>query len=213
MRLCSWNVRSLRDDARGVARVLRALDADVVCLQEAPRLLLWRTSRLLLARRAGLTRGTRGQAHGLAVLAGRRTVVRSSYDLGLPHRPGLHRRGLAAAHLEVGGRPIAVVTTHLDLEPSARLDSARRVRSALPTGPVVLTGDVNEEPGGPAWAALGAGLTDARHGLGPTFPASAPERRLDGVWVSPGLAVVRAEVVVAAGVASDHLPLLVELDW
>ena len=56
LRVATWNVRSLRDDARGVAAALRGLDADLVCVQEAPRLVGWRTSR---ARRAGCGLRTR----------------------------------------------------------------------------------------------------------------------------------------------------------
>jgi endonuclease/exonuclease/phosphatase family metal-dependent hydrolase len=191
--------------------MLRDLQPDVVCLQEAPRLLLWRTSRHLLARRAGLRLATRERACGLAVLCAPRVERLQAYAVVLPPRPGLHRRGVAVATLRVDGTVLAVASTHLDLEPGARHDSARRVRAAVPDGPLVLAADVNEQPGGPAWDALGAGLVDARTGLGPTFPSRGPDRHLDGLWVSPGLHVLRSEVVAAAGRASDHLPICVDL--
>lgn len=203
-----------------MAAVLRDLDPDVVLVQEAPRLLLWRRSRRCLARRAGLAVATSGRAAGNLVLVAPRVRVLSSYDVVLPKRAGLHRRAVAVARLVVDGHTATVAGTHLDLDPSARLDSAGRVRELLVPGPLVpgplvpgalvLGADVNEPPGGPAWRRLGEGLVDARAGLGPTFPARAPDRSIDGLWVDPSYDVVRAEVV-ATGAASDHLALLVEL--
>ena len=49
-----------------------------------------------------------------------------------------------------------------------------------------------------------------QHDEGHTHPAHAPHRRIDQVWVSPGIAVPQARVLDAEG-ASDHLPLLVDL--
>ena len=206
----SWNVRSLHDDARGVAEALRALDADLVVLQEAPRLLLWRRARRLLAHRAGLRLLTRGRACGNLLLAGPWVRALGTSVVPLPHVRGLHRRAAATASVRVGGREVVLAGTHLDLDPAARLASARAVRAALPPGPLVLCADVNEQDDGPAWAALAHGLVDAGAGLGPTFPARAPRRRIDAVLVDPGLPVLAARVV-PTGAASDHLALCVDL--
>ena len=48
-------------------------------------------------------------------------------------------------------------------------------------------------------------------GQGLTHPATAPRRRIDQVWVSPGVSVTSARVLDAEG-ASDHLPLVVDLE-
>ena len=48
-------------------------------------------------------------------------------------------------------------------------------------------------------------------GHGETFPSPHPHLRIDQVWVSPGVAVAAAAVLDAAE-ASDHLPLLVDLE-
>jgi endonuclease/exonuclease/phosphatase family metal-dependent hydrolase len=46
---------------------------------------------------------------------------------------------------------------------------------------------------------------------GYTFPAMAPNRKLDHQWAAPGLGVVRAEVLdLGPGSPSDHRPLLVD---
>lgn len=212
MRVVTWNVRSLRDGARGVARVLCDLDADLVCVQEAPRLLQWRTARALLARRAGLARLTRPRGCGNLLLAGPRVRALSSYIVVLPKRPGLHRRAVAVARVVVDGRELGVAGTHLDLDPAARLDSARRVRAALPPGPVVLGADVNEEADGPAWQALAAGLVDAGEGLGPTFSVRSPRRRLDALLVDPALEVLSCRVL-PTGPVSDHFAVCADMRW
>lgn len=212
MRVVVWNVRSLRDGAAGVAAVLRRLDPDLAVLQEAPRLLLWRSSRALLARRAGLRAAGRSRAAGNQLLVRAGTPVVRARGVLLPRRPRLHRRALAVAELLVEGRPLVLAGTHLDLDPLARLDSARRVRAALPAGALVLGADVNDEPASPTWAALADGLVDARAGCGPTFPARAPRRSIDALLVSPDLEVRSCEVA-DSGAASDHLPLVAELAW
>ena len=208
--MVSWNVRSLRDDARGVALALRRMEPDLVCVQEAPRLLLWRLSRARLARRAGLRVLGPGRACGNLLLAGPRVRTVAAGVVRLPHHPGLHRRAAAWAQVEVGGRPLVLAATHLDLDAAARLDSVRRIRAALPSGPLVLGADVNDDPGTPAWEALAQGLAD--RGRAPTFPAAAPRRRLDVLLVDPALEVVAHEVE-ATGATSDHLAVRADLRW
>lgn len=189
---------------------MRGLQPDVVCLQEAPRLLAWRLSRLLLAHRAGLRPLTRGRACGNLLLGGPGVRLVSAGTVRLPYRPGLHRRAVVYARVLVAGRGLVLAGTHLDLEPVARLDSAARVRAAVPNGPLVLGADVNDEPGSPPWEILADGLTQV--GGGPTFPAAAPRRRIDALLVSSDLELVSYEVM-ATGPVSDHLAVRADLRW
>ncbi|GAC1445258.1 MAG: endonuclease/exonuclease/phosphatase family protein [Mycobacteriales bacterium] len=206
----TWNVRSLRDDAAGVARVIGSVGPDVALVQEAPRLWRWRSACARLARESGLVVVTGGRpAAGNLALCAMRVRVESASDRLLPSRPGLHRRGAATAALEVGGRRLAVLGTHLDLDPVARVQSAHRLRE---TSFDVIAADVNEEPGGPAWAVLADGMVDAADGLGPTFSVASPRRRIDALLVGPALRVVRAEVV-ECGPVSDHKPIVADLEW
>ena len=210
MRLVTWNVRSLRDDARGVADTLARLQPDLVCVQEAPRLLLWRLSRRRLAGRAGLRLLSGQQACGNALLATGSVRCVENGLVRLPRRPGLHRRAAVWARVLVDDRPLVLAGTHLDLEPAARLDSARRVRAGLPGGPLVVGADVNDEPGSPAWSVLADGL--AAVGGGPTFPARAPRRRIDALLVDPALELTSYEVV-QTGAVSDHLAVCADVRW
>ncbi|MCA1710649.1 MAG: endonuclease/exonuclease/phosphatase family protein [Actinobacteria bacterium] len=210
MRVMTWNVRSLRDDADGVGRVIRSAAPDVVLVQEAPRLWRWRSANARLARQAGLVVVTGGRpAAGNLLLCSLRVRVVSSREVLLPKRPGLHRRGYVSAVLEVDRRQLRVLGTHLDLDADARLDSVMRIREQAYD---LIGADVNEEPGRPAWTALSAGLVDVGDGLGPTFSVANPRRRIDGLFVAPGLRVVRAEVL-DCGPVSDHRPVLAELAW
>jgi endonuclease/exonuclease/phosphatase family metal-dependent hydrolase len=72
-------------------------------------------------------------------------------------------------------------------------------------------------PGMAAYRALARSLKDAQR-LAPqaplaTFPAIRPFLRIDHIFLSPGLAVTRAEVPrdALARRASDHLPLIVDI--
>ncbi|SEF46850.1 Metal-dependent hydrolase, endonuclease/exonuclease/phosphatase family [Thermomonospora echinospora] len=227
VRALSYNIRSLRDDRAALMRVIRACDADLVCLQEAPRLLNWRARRRALAARTGLTPAAGRRPAGLAVLAGPRARrVHAEYHL-LTRIPGLHRRGLALAVLEIDGARVIAACTHLDLAEDARrthtaeviglLERARRRFQA----PVVLGGDINEEPGGPSWDLLTSVFTDAYaaapRGPAPTFSARRPRRRIDAIFTDPGIEVIGCGVPSDAAPpadytrATDHLPVLADL--
>jgi endonuclease/exonuclease/phosphatase family metal-dependent hydrolase len=231
IRVVSYNIRSLRDDPAAVARVVRALKPDVLCLQEVPRFWFWWWQRRRLARTCGLRIAAGRRACGLAVFTapGVRRVGREFHLL--TRVPGIHRRALAIAVLEAGkgneARRLIAASTHLDLydEPRrahtgeliAHLDRARRRYGA----PVVVTGDINEQPGGDSWTMLCAGFQDgwavAPMGEELTFSVRNPRRRIDGVFAEQGIEVVGcgvpADPAIAADypLATDHRPVLAEL--
>src|SRR5690349_6566512 len=113
LRLVGYNVRDLRGDRAAVARVVRSLRPDVVCLQEAPRRrgTLHRTAAL--ARATGLRRvaGGRGSG-GTAVLVGPRVRVVDAEAARLPVPHWWTRtRGYAAAVLRLAdGTELAVAS-------------------------------------------------------------------------------------------------------
>ena len=76
------------------------------------------------------------------------------------------------------------------------------------------SGDMNERPSGTAWGYLEQhGMRDLGPGSGPTFPATGPERRIDGAFATEGVELVDYQVVDAPGVerASDHRPVLISV--
>lgn len=204
----TWNVRSLRDDARGVARVLRDQNADLVLVQEAPRLWRWQSACARLAREAGLLVVTGGRpAAGNLLLCSPRVKVITAQQIRLPKKAGLHRRGAVRAVVEIGGHRLSLLGTHLDLDAEARLDTVRRLRTETYD---VIGADLNEEPGQPAWLTLSDGMVDIADGLGPTYSVASPQRRLDALFVRPDLAVSRVEVV-DPGPVTDHRLVVADL--
>jgi endonuclease/exonuclease/phosphatase family metal-dependent hydrolase len=76
------------------------------------------------------------------------------------------------------------------------------------------SGDMNERPSGTAWGYLEQqGMRDLGPGSGPTFPATVPEKRIDGAFATGDVELVDYQVVDAPGVerASDHRPVLISV--
>jgi endonuclease/exonuclease/phosphatase family metal-dependent hydrolase len=240
LRVVSYNVRDLLDDRDAVAHVLRALRCDVACLQEVPRRWFQRRGVSRLARETGLRWACGGRASGgTAIFVGRRLDVDAAGAFRLPVRaPWTRTRGAAVVTVSLDGVRLAAASVHLPLGPDDRVTHARIVRARLAAlapgaagpSPLVIAGDLNEPPGGPAWEVLGAGLTDvaldATEGgaPAPTFTARRPARRIDAVLVGPGVLATSVRVpgsptdagfpdvsVADLQSASDHLPVVVDL--
>lgn len=222
LRLLTYNVRSLRDDAGAVSRVIRAARPDVACIQEAPRFLRWRSKCAALARRSGLVVVTGGRDAGANLLLSTLAVdVVATRDVLLSKNPGFHQRGVAMAVLRTHGCLFAVAGTHLDGQ--SQPHQIGEVHHALDTFvpsdvPSVAAGDINAEPGSPAWLELAARRTDAfaAAGAGDGFTSNIrfPARRIDAIFAGPGFTVRTAETIDSPDVrgASDHLPVLAELE-
>ncbi|MGN9780034.1 endonuclease/exonuclease/phosphatase family protein [Nonomuraea sp. ZG12] len=221
----TYNVRGLRDSVPALRRVISAMRADVVCVQEAPRLLNWRARRRDLAARCGLRVAAGRRRGGVAVLTGPRVEVLHAESHLLSVIAGLETRALAVAVVAVEGVRLAVGSLHLDLSEPARLRHAaeamalmRRAASRFDAG-MLLGGDLNEHPQRPTWRYLAAQLTDcyaaAPGGDGLTFPARRPQHRIDALFATRDTRVVSCGGVAAANAdlteASDHLPVLAEL--
>jgi endonuclease/exonuclease/phosphatase family metal-dependent hydrolase len=223
LRLLTYNVRSLRDDADAVARVIRAAEPHVVCIQEAPRLFRWRAKCAALSRRCGLVIVTGGgTAAGNLIMSSLGVDLLAHRDVLLTRDRGLHQRGVALADLRWRGHRFAIASTHLDLEPDARLRHIGELEQAFDqfadaTAAKIVVGDLNDEPGSATWTALSKSRTDVYSAIGVgegfTFTAANPKRRIDAVFVDPSITVRSATVLDGPHVAvgSDHRPVLVEL--
>lgn len=217
LRVLSYNVRSLRDDAQAVATVIRSCEPDVVCVQEAPRFLRWRSKCAALARESGLVVVTGGRPAGaMLLLAALQVRVLDVADILLTRKRGLHQRGVALATLELGGSRFSLGSIHLDLESEERRKHVDEIvaRTSACGAPVILAGDINEEPNGSAWRALASSYPDA-YTLAPsggeyTYSATDPVRRIDGIFVDAAIKVLSCGVPDVPGIerASDHRPVL-----
>lgn len=195
--LMTWNIRhgnlsSLED----VADKIRGLEVDVVALQEVTAEEAWAIGYLTDLR---VALGTEGKA-----LLTRGEEADHVQVVSLP-------RGDWSRSADVyRWRGDVVVNTHLpvvaDVRAEALVDVADLVKAAQVD---VLLGDLNT-----SWVDAGplpATRLASVGGLDPTFPAEAPEVKLDHVAVGPGYEVRANYTEVDPPVISDHLPVVVDV--
>lgn len=201
---------------------VRALRPDVLLVNESPkRPILWKRACSRLADQWRLRPVAGGRPAGSNLVAvGPRVVVKNAGAEKL-RQPFLQpRRGIAWAQLRVDGRLLGVVSCHLSLDRDRRMVEVQRILEVAASlrGPVVLAGDLNEQPGGPSWKRLrAAGFRDPSDGSWLTFPSDEPESRIDALLVrgTTGRVLSHGDPDVPASLlaaASDHRPVLAELD-
>ena len=221
LRVASYNLRDFKDDTEAAARVVRAVNPDVLCLQEVPRRLLSTHRIASFAWRCGLywSAGHRGSG-GTTVMSSLRVDVTDAQHRPLKVARLQRARGYAVSHVRLPGhQTVTFVSLHLSLEAGERATHAATVLKALHgQEPLVVAGDLNEGPDGQAWKAIAGRLRVASVDA-PTFPAGNPRHRLDVIFASPELPVLPrgtrdtleldpADLVAA----TDHLPVWVDLD-
>ena len=231
LRVATYNVhacvgRDRRHDPDRVASVIGELNADVVALQEftypASVALDTRTPVVLtmLDRyecALGPTRQRTGptvtECFGNALLTRHPIVEIHRIDLSMERREA---RGALAATIDVGGTLLHVLATHLGLRIHERRFQVGQILNYLDSvrnTSVVVLGDFNDWlPGRSA-----AHVLDRRLGRPPrpaTFPVFWPVIALDRIWVQPRSALRRVSVhaTPTARVASDHFPVVAEID-
>jgi endonuclease/exonuclease/phosphatase family metal-dependent hydrolase len=140
-------------------------------------------------------------------------VSRERIDLSIR---GREPRNAIDANLDCKGVPLRIIGTHLGLLSSERLEQSAWLISALKQHPEVtnvLLGDIND------WTMPNRAVQalHAHFGESPahaTFPSLLPVFALDRIWVSAPSTLVRVRPHRSrtARVASDHLPLIADLE-
>ena len=222
LRLMTYNVRSMRDDRAALARVIRSGQPDVVLVQESPRFARWRSLCAQLARTSNLVVVSGGRPAGSnLVLSSLGVDVVATHDVLFSKQPRLHQRGTAIAVLSYRGSTFAVAGVHLSLDAAERARHLGELDAALarlvPADvPVIVAGDINDQPGSPVWSTLDAARPDIfAAGSHPhTVPATGPLRTIDGIFADARISVTGARVIDGPDtrVATDHLPVLAELE-
>ncbi|HEY0002663.1 MAG TPA: endonuclease/exonuclease/phosphatase family protein [Actinoplanes sp.] len=215
LRVMSYNVHGMKDDRAALIRLIRDAAPDVVIVQEAPRRFRWRQRCASLADDVGMVVAAGGlPSLGNLLLVSLRVRVHATWTMRYPLTPGRHLRGAVFARGSVRGATFTVSGTHLATDPAERPAQAALWKQALAgvEGSMIAAADLNEGPGGGAWRTVGDGLVSSSAGR-PTFPATLPARLIDGLFVTPDVAIERYEVVETelARRASDHLPVLADL--
>lgn len=212
----AWNVHGFRAGMARVAEVIAEQDPDVALLNEAGYL-GFRASRLgrRLGMRVASGGGLRRRIPNAVLLRPRWRLVEHAVEV-LPRAGSELRRGAVLATFGRAGRRLLAVAVHLGLLERERARHAE-VLTDLLTGhhhPLILGGDFNESPDGPAASWIGERYWDAFANVGEadglTFPSTDPRARIDYVFVSSGLRVERAWVAGGSD-DSDHLAVVAEL--
>ncbi len=212
------NGRSRPDPARA-GFVISELQADVIALQEVLRPIKGDDPLEILADALGLhmafaaTRVHKRGELGNAILSRWPMAGVSMLDLSYSR---LERRVAVSAQFLIGDKGLDVVATHLALGDRTR---HRQVRSLLDHPrlqgtPTLLLGDMNAWRQCKATRALDEELNQHNNLDWPSsFPASRPVLSLDRVYAR-GLKIVsvRAHETAAARRASDHLPIVAEVE-
>ncbi|NYG05592.1 endonuclease/exonuclease/phosphatase family metal-dependent hydrolase [Phycicoccus badiiscoriae] len=218
VRVASYNVKDLTLDRRAAARVIRAIDPDVLCLQEVPRRLFstWRVSQF--AAECGMFwSGRHRGSGGTTIFTSLRVHVSETRHQRLPVAGLERRRGYAVIRVgPAGHQPLVVASVHLSLDADERVRHAGQILQSLAGGgPLMLAGDLNEGQSGRAWQLFAASLRLVSP-TAATYPAVAPRALLDGIFASPELRVLpHREVELSAEdlvAASDHRPTWVDVE-
>ena len=227
LRVATYNVHGCvgadgRHDPERVASVIDELQADVVALQEFtyPATVAIETRRPVgfatLGRyecALGPTRQNTMHCFGNALLTRHPIVEVHRLDLSIERR---EPRGALAATLDVGGRPLHVLAAHLGLRVHERRFQVRQILEYLESVQrtlFVVLGDFNDWlPGRSVVHVL-----DERLGRPPrpaSFPGTWPIVPLDRIWVHPSARLRRvfAHATPASRLASDHLPVVADID-
>ena len=218
VRVASYNTRDFLDDRRAAARVVRAIDPDILCLQEVPRRLGASRRVRRFAAECGLRWvGRHRGSGGTTIFVSDRVRLTSALHHRLPVRLLDRTRGYAVAHLAIPGwPPLTTVSLHLSLRPGERVLHADAILAGIAAAPgaAIIAGDLNELDDGPAYGRFASPLRVVSPGR-PTFPVCAPRLPLDVVFATPDLRVVEGPEVVLeetdVRAASDHRPVWVDL--
>ena len=217
-----------------IANVIAPCQPDIVCLQELDvgRVRTRGVDQAhAIARELGMhmlfhaALKVMEEQYGNAVLTARPArLVKAGPLPGVRLRPFLEPRGALWAAVEAGGAAVQVITTHLGLSRHERRAQIEELLGPHWLGhpecgqPAILAGDFNAVPRSGGYRRLASRMQDAQYLLDghrpqPTYPSRYPLMRIDHVFVSGLVEVQRVEIVRSplARVASDHLPLLVDL--
>lgn len=216
-----------RPDLDRLARVIASTRPDLVALQEIDQR-AQRTGRVDQAAEYARLTGFhhvfgramefQGGAYGQALLSRWPLTTFEVHPLPNP-APREPRIALAGILSPPGFPPLRFAGTHLDHaeDDGNRWAQAGRLLELFNDSkvPTILAGDFNARPDSRVMARFGPGWLDTSSGNPmPTIPARSPTVRIDYVLCRPVRAWrVRSSAVVDEPNASDHRPLIVELEF
>jgi len=214
-------------DLERIAGVIRAVEPDVVALQEVDRKAERTKAVDQPAELARLTKmhvvfggniELQGGDYGNALLS--RLPIRRQVNHELPCFENGEQRGVLEVEIDWTGcpQPLWFYATHLDHRPKGeeRLASAKAINELIarqPERPALLAGDLNDVPESAVLAEFDKQWWHTTDKTLPTIPASKPARQIDFILFRPQSAwkVIECKVLEEA-VASDHRAIFAVLE-
>jgi endonuclease/exonuclease/phosphatase family metal-dependent hydrolase len=215
-------------DLARIAELIKREQADIVALQEVDKGVARTARRDLAAELVALTGMTavfsnnfhfQGGEYGNAVLT--KFPVKHCTNRHYQMLRTGEQRGVLQLTLDVHGREVVFMNTHIDYRP----DDAERwlnvgeielLGRQYEGKPIILCGDFNDTPGSRIHARLAETFVDAwaeaGSGYGLTIPVLSPRKRIDYIWLSKDCGFRTVEIHVSNSEASDHLPVVAELE-
>jgi endonuclease/exonuclease/phosphatase family metal-dependent hydrolase len=150
-------------------------------------------------------------------------LFKPDYRQSHPEYPDYYseQRVLLYTPVLLANRQVHVFVTHLGLTADQREQQLKQIAeiTARYPGPKILLGDFNAEPDEPAMALLRQNFQDALEVAGTSqeerksYPGGLqPARAIDYIFVSREFRVLNAHVIRDESLASDHNPVLAELE-
>jgi len=213
-------------DLLRIADVIKREQADIVALQEVDKGVERTARRDLAGELAELTGMTfafsnnfhfEGGEYGNAVLT--RFPIATWTNTHYQMLRAGEQRGLLQLILQVHGRELVFMNTHIDHRPddSERVQNTgeiSRTAQRFGTRPIIICGDFNDTPASRTYARMNALFEDSwalsEKGDGFTFSAETPRKRIDYIWISKGSTLRPVRMWVPRTDASDQLPLVGE---
>lgn len=214
-------------DLQRIADVINRERPDLVGLQEVDRGVRRTEGKDEIAELAKMTRMDYAFGHnldyqegqyGVAILS--RFLIQKIDHRRYENRREAERRGMIRVEVDIGGRTVNFTTTHLDYQHAdGRLFETEQMLRFLEgvTSPSIVVGDFNDEPAGSAYKLMLAKYEDAwiqsrAKTNGFTYPADKPSKRIDYIFYRKSDSVRAKKAWVVKTLASDHLPVMAELE-
>lgn len=216
-----------KQDLQRIADVINQEHPDLVGLQEVDRGVKRTQGVDEIAELARMTRMEYAFAHNLDYQGGQYGVaILSRYPiLKTDHRMyqnkrEAERRGMIRIEVNISGRRLSFVTTHLDYQyEDGRVFEAGQLVEFLNSQKeaVILVGDFNEEPNGEAYKLVSAIFRDAwveskTKETGLSYPADKPTKRIDYIFYRESAQVKTKKAWTVTTQASDHIPVVADLE-
>jgi endonuclease/exonuclease/phosphatase family metal-dependent hydrolase len=214
-------------DLQRVADVINRERPDLVGLQEVDRNVKRTEGKNEIAELAAMTQmefafapnlDYQGGKYGVAILS--RLPIKDTEHRMFENKRETERRGMLRVEIEVAGKTVNFVTTHLDYQfADGRLFETEQLLKFLDgvKEPLIVVADLNDVPEGSAYKLMrtlfdDAWITSRAKGDGLSFPADNPVKRIDHIFYRSSDRLRAKKAWIVETLASDHVPVAAEIE-